>query len=256
MKLSFSKLITLLLIVLFVYFVTAAYHSFSTPTVSKPSVEGVKTESEPTNTTKATVVKVVDGDTLSVSINGEKHTIRIIGIDTPETVDPRKPIQCFGVAASNRAKELLSSQTINLETDPTQGTTDKYGRLLRFVWLNGQDYGLETIRQGYAHEYTYDVPYKYQTEYKKAQKDAMTAKRGLWADNVCNEATPTPISNSSQPAEQSNLEGGTRTDTKNCSDFTTHADAQNYFLANGGSAEHDIDGLDPDHDGNACESLP
>lgn len=258
MRLSRATLIVLFLIVVFVYAATAAYHQYTSTGVSKPSVEGVKTQSEPSDTTTATVVKVVDGDTLSVNLDGKKQTIRIIGIDTPETVDPRKSVQCFGVAASNRAKELLSGQTVQLESDPSQENTDKYGRLLRFVWLKGQDYGLKTIADGYAHEYTYDVPYKYQKAYKQAQTDAMNAKRGLWADNACSEPTPTPITSRPIPTagDSANLEGGTTGPDKNCSDFTTHAEAQDYFIASGGSAEHDVDGLDPDHDGIACESLP
>ncbi len=153
-----------------------------TPTPQSPS---------PSQTAQVHVTKVTDGDTIHVNLNGKNETIRIIGIDTPETVDPRKPVQCYGKAASDRAKQLLTNQTVRLESDPTQGDRDKYGRLLRYVWINGQtDYGLETIQQGYAHEYTYDVPYKYQAEYKQAQRDAQNNKRGLWADNAC--ITPTP----------------------------------------------------------------
>ncbi|CAN5179836.1 hypothetical protein BH09PAT1_BH09PAT1_7180 [soil metagenome] len=256
----FSKYIVLLLIVLFVYAATAAYHSYTSGGINKPSVEGVTTKATvPTNTTEASVIKVVDGDTLSVKVDGKKQTIRIIGIDTPETVDPRKPVQCFGVAASNRAKQLLSGQTVYLESDPTQGNTDKYARLLRYVWLNNQDYGLTTIADGYAHEYTYDIPYKYQKKYKQAQNNAMQQKLGLWGDNACNQPTPTSVSlqkPSPSAGRSANLEGGTVGPDKDCKDFSTHTEAQNYFIENGGNAERDFDGLDPDHDGQACESLP
>jgi micrococcal nuclease len=133
------------------------------------------------------VTKVVDGDTIHVNLNGHDTTIRIIGIDTPETVDPRKPVQCMGKEASNRAKELLMGKIVFLESDPSQGDLDKYGRLLRYVFINGSDdYGLGAIVEGLAHEYTYDLPYKYQTEYKKAENAAREAKIGLWADNACN----------------------------------------------------------------------
>lgn len=259
----FSKIIVLVLIIIFIYSVTAAYQTYNAEKISRPTVEGVNTSNESAaELTPAIVIKAVDGDTLSVSISGEKETVRIIGIDTPETVDPRKPIQCFGVAASNRAKELLTGKTVGLEKDSSQGETDKYGRLLRYVWLTEEnpprDYGVTTLEGGYAHEYTYDLPYKYQSQYKKAQNEAMVNKRGLWADNAC--SGPTPTSYLSRPTSptpnQSTLEGGDRTDTKNCSDFTSHSDAQNYFVMSGGTPEHDIDGLDPDHDGNACESLP
>lgn len=137
------------------------------------------------SSTKYEVVKVVDGDTVDVSINGKIERIRMIGIDTPETVDPRKPVQCFGVEASNKTKALLSGKKVVLESDSTQGERDKYNRLLRYVFLeDGTSFGLLMIREGYAHEYTYNIPYKYQTEFKDAQKEAMQNKAGLWGD-VC-----------------------------------------------------------------------
>ena len=81
------------------------------------------------------VTKVVDGDTIEVQFEGVKETIRFIGIDTPETKDPRKPVQCFGQEASNKMKELVENKQVILESDPSQGELDKYGRLLRFLFL-------------------------------------------------------------------------------------------------------------------------
>ena len=80
------------------------------------------------------VESVVDGDTIKVSMNGKVETLRLIGIDTPETKDPRKPVQCFGAEASRKATELLAGQKVRLEADASQGERDKYGRLLRYVW--------------------------------------------------------------------------------------------------------------------------
>ena len=132
------------------------------------------------------VIKVVDGDTIEVAINNKKEKIRLIGIDTPETVDPRKPVQCFGKEASNKAKEMLSGKKVLLEIDLTQGERDKYKRLLRYVFLeNGLNFNKYMIEQGFAHEYTYDLPYKYQKEFKQAEQEAMQAGRGLWANNIC-----------------------------------------------------------------------
>lgn len=128
------------------------------------------------------VKRVVDGDTLDVIIEGKTERLRLIGIDTPETVDPRKPVECFGKEASKKAKQLLSNKTVKLESDPTQGERDKYGRLLRYVVLpDGQSFNKLMISEGYAYEYTYSTPYKYQAEYKQAQKEASSAKRGLWS---------------------------------------------------------------------------
>lgn len=132
------------------------------------------------------VVKVVDGDTIDVDIDGETSRLRLIGIDTPETVDPRKPVQCFGIAASNKAKELLSNRFVTLEADESQGNKDKYGRLLRYVFLpDGTNYGLFMISEGYAHEYTYNLPYKYQAEFKQAEIDAVNGNKGLWSPDTC-----------------------------------------------------------------------
>lgn len=136
------------------------------------------------------VVKVVDGDTMDVSINGQTERLRLIGIDTPETVDPRKPVQCFGREASDKAKSLLSSARVAIEQDASQGERDKYGRLLVYVFLeDGTNFNRYMIAEGYAHEYTYRVPYKYQTTFKAAQRAASDNEKGLWASSTCNGVT-------------------------------------------------------------------
>lgn len=141
------------------------------------------------------VVKVVDGDTIDVSINSTVKRIRLIGINTPETVDPRKLVECFGVEASNKAKLLLSGKKVILENDSSQGEKDKYGRLLRYVFLeDGTNFNLTMIKEGYAYEYTYNLPYKYQAEFKKAQKEAETTKAGLWSSTCNGKNTPVIIS--------------------------------------------------------------
>lgn len=157
-------------------------------TTNKASVQ---TESSPSS--YYTVTRVVDGDTIKVSINGSEETLRLIGMDTPETVDPRKEVQCFGVEASNKAKALLTGKKVKIETDASQGTYDKYNRHLAYIFLeDGTFYNKYMIEQGYAHEYTYGTPYKYQTEFKNAQKSAQSSKLGFWASNTCNGNTTTP----------------------------------------------------------------
>lgn len=150
------------------------------------------------------VTEVVDGDTIKVSMNGSIETLRIIGLDTPETLDPRKPVQCFGKEASNKAKTFLTGKTVTLEADSTQGERDKYGRLLRYVFLGGVDYGKMMISEGYAHEYTYKLPYKYQTAYKAAQASAEANKLGFWAPNTCNGTTTTAASSTAPAAPNTN----------------------------------------------------
>lgn len=137
---------------------------------------------------QAALIRVVDGDTIKASINGSIENIRIIGINTPEVVDPRKPVECFGKEASQKAKDIFKDQSkIYLESDDSQGDRDKYNRLLRYVWIdNGElDYGKQMIYEGYAYEYTYDLPYKYQAEYKNTQTQAQVSKKGLWSDDAC-----------------------------------------------------------------------
>ena len=135
----------------------------------------------------ARVLRVIDGDTIEVDLNNKKEMIRLIGIDAPETVDPRKIIECFGKEASEKAKEILNGKIITLESDPTQGNRDKYGRLLRYVFINELNINKLMISEGFAHEYTYQSsPYKYQSEFENAQRKAKENKVGLWSeDNKC-----------------------------------------------------------------------
>lgn len=171
---------------------------------SEKIVESVKVFPAPDKSTEPqytyySVTSVVDGDTIKISMNGKEETLRLIGIDTPETVDPRKPVQCFGKEASNKAKELLSGKKVRIEMDATQDDRDKYGRLLAYTYReDGLFYNQYIIEQGYAHEYTYNTPYKYQAEFKAVQKSAQENQRGLWSPSTCNGDTtssavsPTP----------------------------------------------------------------
>ena len=134
------------------------------------------------------IVRVIDGDTVIVRMGGKDETLRLIGINTPETVDPRRPVECFGIEASNKAKEILTGKSFRLEADNIVGQRDKYGRLLRYLFLeDGTNFNKMMINEGYAYEYTFDLPYEYQDEFKQAEKDAREAKVGLWADGVCEE---------------------------------------------------------------------
>lgn len=127
------------------------------------------------------VSTVADGDTFSVKVEGKTVKVRMIGVDTPETVDPRKTVQCFGKEASDKTKEILSKHSVKLKTDPSQGISDKYGRLLAYVYTEeGLFVNKYLIENGYAHEYTYNIPYQEQKEFKELQKKAREEKVGLW----------------------------------------------------------------------------
>ena len=141
-----------------------------------------------TNSESGIISRVIDGDTIDVLIGDTTERVRLIGIDTPETVDPRKPVQCFGKEASEKTEGLLpQGMIVSLISDPTQDDRDKYGRLLRYITASdGTDIQLFLIEEGFGREYTYDIPYERQTEYKKAQREAQAAGHGLWAKNACN----------------------------------------------------------------------
>lgn len=129
---------------------------------------------------RALVTEVVDGDTIRIAGN---ITVRLLGIDTPETKDPRKSVQCFGKEASNETKRLVGGKVVILEKDVSE--TDKYGRLLRYVFLpirGGKllfvnDY---LIREGFARALTYPPDVKYAEQFLEAQRVAKEEKKGLW----------------------------------------------------------------------------
>jgi micrococcal nuclease len=136
------------------------------------------------------VKKVIDGDTIEIERYGKAEKVRMIGIDTPETLDPRKPVQCFGKEASDKSKDLLSGGRVRLEFDPIVGEKDKYNRLLAYVWSDNELVNLKLIKEGYANEYTYgSQSYKYQNEFKNAQAVAKESSIGLWSPQTCNGKT-------------------------------------------------------------------
>ena len=140
----------------------------------------------PRNLTRAEVHRVVDGDTVHVMLDGRRVTLRLIGMDTPETVAPNRPVDCFGREASDRAKTLLEGQTVLLETDPSQDELDRYGRMLAYVWFqDGRMFNMQMIAEGYAHEYTYRTAYRYQSQFRAAQREAQQGNRGLWSPDTC-----------------------------------------------------------------------
>jgi micrococcal nuclease len=135
-----------------------------------------ETESFPSSRQEAKVLKVVDGDTIEVLIGDKKERIRLIGIDSPELS------QCFGQEASKKAKEILTDKTIILESDSSQSDKDKYGRLLRYMFLSdGTNFDEFMVINGFAKEYTYrNISYKYQSEFFKAEIEAKKGNKGLW----------------------------------------------------------------------------
>lgn len=241
-------------------------------------------EATPTPTVTKTlysVSRVIDGDTIDVTIDGTKQRIRLIGINSPELGDSRTPVQCFAREAEQKADQVLSGKKVSIEADITQGDKDKYNRLLRYVFLeDGTDFNKMMIAEGYAHEYTYNTPYNYQKEYKQAETEARNGNKGLWNPQAC--VTPTPSlrptvkmsptsvpyvppvhNNNTQPSnlESSGSNSNTNTTTqgsgaygcdcsKTCKQISSCDEAQ-YQLKTCGCSARDADG-----DGIACDGAP
>lgn len=132
------------------------------------------------------VVQIEDGDTITVVMDGNEERVRFIGVDTPETKDPRKPVQCFGQAASSFTKNLIGQNPVRLEADPENTNRDRYNRLLRYIYLpDGTLVNAKIIEEGYGFAYT-SFPFSKKQEFKNLENQARAENRGLW-----NECQPT-----------------------------------------------------------------
>lgn len=131
-----------------------------------------------------TVISVIDGDTFKISYNGEETKVRLIGIDTPESVHPDKTKNTsYGKEASNYTKSLIEGKNIKLEFDVSK--TDKYGRLLAYVYLeNGEMLNEKLIKDGYAQVATYAPNVKYVDRFKAIQEESRKNRVGFWAKDI------------------------------------------------------------------------
>jgi micrococcal nuclease len=143
----------------------------------------VITSTQPTAVTpNASVLRVVDGDTIHARVGGRDETIRLIGVDTPETVKPNTPVQCFGAEASHETKSLLPAGTpIQLVRDAE--ARDDYGRLLAYVYRarDGMFVNLELARDGFARPLSIAPNVAHADDFAAAVADARDAGRGLWS---------------------------------------------------------------------------
>ncbi len=188
----------------------------------------------PSRASSASVTHVSDGDTISLSGIGK---VRLIGIDTPEVFGHT---ECFGRSASAFTKRVLRVGT-RVEYRLGVERTDRYGRALAYVWLgDGRMFNGMLAEEGYATPLTIPPNVEYASLFVAAARRARAAARGLWSPKTCNGVNP-----SNHPGD------------RDCSDFKTHAEAQQYFDSHGGSASNNFDDLDgSDHDGRVCETLP
>ena len=127
------------------------------------------------------VRRVVDGDTIEVIMNGVPTKVRLIGVDTPETVHPRKPVEFYGREASRFTKGLLTGREVRLEYERGGMSKDRYGRVLAYVYRepDGLFVNAEIVRLGYGHAYT-RYPFKYMDQFRQYEREAREAGRGLW----------------------------------------------------------------------------
>jgi micrococcal nuclease len=123
--------------------------------------------------------RVIDGDTIVIEIDGKQEKVRLIGVDTPETVHPQKPVEYFGKEASEFTRKMVESKRVRLEYDWQK--RDKYRRLLAYVYLeDGTFLNAEIIKQGYGFAYT-RFPFKYLEEFRQYEREARENNRGLWS---------------------------------------------------------------------------
>ncbi|MSQ28491.1 MAG: hypothetical protein EXR51_10200 [Dehalococcoidia bacterium] len=124
------------------------------------------------------VVRVVDGDTIHVHLRGREQTVRYIGVDTPESVDPRRPVERLGREASQRNHQLVEGKMVTLEKDVSE--TDRFGRLLRYVYIDGRMVNATLVEEGFANASAFPPDVKYRDLFARLEREARAAKRGLW----------------------------------------------------------------------------
>ncbi|MDD3535402.1 MAG: thermonuclease family protein [Candidatus Cloacimonetes bacterium] len=132
------------------------------------------------------VLRVVDGDTFICEMEGIDTRIRLIGVDTPESVHPNKEVEYFAIEASNFLKKLLEGEKVFFEYDATNNSTghkDRYGRTLAYAYRSRDSLFInaEIIKQGYGHAYT-SYPFQYMENFLKYERDARVQQVGLWAE--------------------------------------------------------------------------
>lgn len=172
------------------------------PACSGPSVEllvqaPATFQDEPGGYEIAVVDRVVDGDTIVVDISsveagpgagdtgpGDDLRVRLIGIDTPESVRPNYPVECFGKEASAATTALLEGEEVRLVKDVEE--TDDFDRILRYVYLDAEMANARLVVNGYASAYTYPPNVRHADLFVQLQREARDNDRGLWSPETCN----------------------------------------------------------------------
>ncbi len=214
----------------------------------------------PENQVPVTLTDTVDGDTIKVNYNGKEETVRYLLIDTPEEKKPGTCVQPFAMDAANRNKQLLSSGKITLEFEQGKNKTDKYGRLLAYVFINGASVQETLLKEGYARvAYIYEPPYKYLSQFQNDENEAKSRQLHIWskpgyatdrgfrgcADSSSGSSNQSSNSNTAVPQTQSG----------NGSEYFANCTQLRQKYPDGVPKGHPAyrDSLDRDRDGYACE---
>jgi micrococcal nuclease len=193
----------------------------------------------------AVVTRVIDGDTVEVEFEGETLDIRLIGIDTPETVDPSEPVECYGPAASRFTTRMLEGQEVQLEFDIE--LLDRYDRTLAYVWLGDELFNEVLVARGFAQVSTYPPNVKYVDRFLAAQREARSNISGAWGPGC----------------EVKETAGGGGGGGKNCdpsysgaciAPYPPDLDCGDVSATNFAVTGSDPHGFDGDRDGVGCES--
>jgi micrococcal nuclease len=237
-----------------------ALHGEGAPGRSEEQASAPNVAGQSVHDATATVTRVVDGDTVEISPSVEGlSTVRLIGVDTPETHGGTQP---YGPEASDFTRRYLEGKEVSLELDVEK--IDPYGRLLAYVYLpDGQMFNEVLVEEGYAQVATFPPNVKYQECFLEAQREAREANRGLWglsAGELCQQTDRDngigggcSGSEPASPAASQSASPGSEVDSNlDCASFETHEEAQR-VLEQDPSDPHYLDG---DGDGVACEDLP
>lgn len=218
------------------------------------------------------MVEVTDGDTVDVRFaNGETATVRLLGVDTPEPIVSNMDPSEYGIPDTTRGRDWLlnwadtasafattelAGEQVLVVSDPTSDNRGYYGRLLAYIYVEGTNFGKQSVQRGYARVYT-GGEFVLENEYLDFEATAQATDKGLWGfeEETTSTATPSPA-----PTEASGEDGGVVTPTPSndgdlpdpydCGDFETREQVEAVFDPN-----NDISSLDGNDDGVACESL-
>lgn len=230
--------------------ITPAFQVTNTPLPTIP----VQTPTIPPAGEYGVVIDIVDGDTIGVQIDGSYYRVRYIGMNTTEVGEP------CSIEGTQANAALVAGKTVRLEKDVSE--TDRYGRLLRYIYVDDVFVNAELVRLGIAEAADYPPDITYSGLFHQLQAEAYDAGIGCHATGVFGtegivtvQNTPVIVAPTTVLAQTSDCDCN-RGNSYNCRNFETHPEAQACYETCLAATGRDVHALDRDHDGSACESLP